>query len=85
MGGLGDDSYLFLCSGRLTFVENSDSDPIVADGACINSLLILVDRAQVKRGEGSLGQIGPPPFPLLGRGGGGGGGGGWCASFCGAF
>jgi hypothetical protein len=55
MGGVGDDSCMFLYSGPLTSVEKSDSDPIMEDGACINSLLVLVDRAQVKRGRGKLG------------------------------
>ena len=86
MGGVGDDSCLFLYSGPLTSVEKFDSDPIVEDGACITSLLVLVDRAQVKRGRGKLGPDWASP---LSPSGGGGGAfpiwGGGCASFCGAF
>ena len=77
-GGVGDDSCLFLYSGQLTSVEKFDSDPIVEDGACITSLLVLVDRAQVQRGRGKLGpdwaSLSPSGgggcFPHLGGGGG---------------
>ena len=72
MGGVGDDSYLFLCSGPLTSVEKSNSDPIVADGACINSLLVLVDCAQMKRARGNLRPDWASPLSPSGRGGGGG-------------
>ena len=69
-GGVGDGSCLFLYSGPLTSVEKSDSDPIVEDGACINSLLVLVDRAQVKRGRGKLGPGWASPLSPSGGGGG---------------
>ena len=68
MGGVGDEFCLFLHSGPLTFVEKSDSDPSVGGGACVTSLLVLMDRAQVT-GEGSLGQTGPSPLPQMGGGG----------------
>ena len=55
MVGVGGDFCLFLYSGPLTSVEKSDSDPIVEDGLCITSLLVLLYCAQVKRGRGKLG------------------------------
>ena len=71
MGAVGDDSCMFLYSGPPTSVEKSDSDPIVEDGACITSLLVLVDRAQVKRGRGKLGSDWASPLsPSKGGGGG---------------
>ena len=51
MGGVGDDSSLFRYSGPLKSVGNSEN------GACITSLLVLVDRAKVKRGRGKLGPV----------------------------
>ena len=69
-GGVGDDSCLFLYSGPMTFVEKSDSHPIVEDGACITSLLVLVDRAQVKRGSGKLGPDWASPLSASGGEGG---------------
>ena len=69
MGGVGDDFCLFLYSGPLTSVEESDSNPIVEDGVCITSLLVLVDRAQVKRGRGKLGPDYASPLSQSGGGG----------------
>ena len=70
MGGVGDDFCLFLYLGPLTSVEKSNSDPTVEDGVCITSLLLLMDRAQVKRRRGKLGPEWAFPFPQLGGGGG---------------
>ena len=70
-GGVGDNFCLILCSGPLTSVEKSESDLIVEDGVCITSLLVLVDRAQVKRGRGKLGPDWASPLSPFGAGGGG--------------
>ena len=70
MGGVGGDFCRFLYSWPLTSVEKSDLDPSVGGGACITSLLVLMDRAQVKRGRGKLGPDWASPFPQQ-RGGGG--------------
>ena len=80
MGGVGCDFCRFLYSWPLASVEKSDCDPSVGGEACITSLLVLVDRAQVKRGRGKLGPDRATPLsPAKG------GRGGWCASFCASY
>ena len=62
----------------MTFALESDPDPSLGGGACITSLMVLMDHAQVKRGGGKLGPgwaappppqqgggVGAPPFVVL--------------------
>ena len=79
LGGGGGNSCRFLSSWPLTSVEKSDPDPSVGSGAVITSLLVLMDRAQVKRGGGKLlPDLATPLSPTKG-------GGDWCASCCGSY